>query len=112
MQQIQNMNNQMQINLNSNMDLQNQFKESSKLPIHIIFKNEGPGVATVMVNCYPDDKLSDVIGQYRIKANDRDMNTKFIFEAHVLNLTLTVAEAGLTEYAKVFVIPSKDIKGG
>ena len=60
-----------------------------------------------------EERVSDLIEKYRNKSGDRDPTKKFIFNAKNLNdfLTLTCAEAGLTECANIFVVPTIDIKG-
>ena len=58
-----------------------------------------------------DDKVSSVIEKYRMKANDRDDSKKFIFNAKNLTPSLTVAEAGITNNANIFVVATKGIKG-
>ncbi len=61
----------------------------------------------ILVQCMPDDKVSDVIKKYRKKAGDHD-STKFIFNAKNLNPCLTVAEAGITNNAIIFPIKVKE----
>ena len=64
-----------------------------------------------MIQCTPNDKVSDIIEKYRNKANDRDDTKKFIFNAKNLNTSLSVAEAGITNNANIFVVATKGIKG-
>jgi hypothetical protein len=80
----------------------------------IIFRASGAtgqAGAPIMVQCMPNDKVSDVIEKYRNKANDRDDTKKFIFNAKNLNTNLSVAEAGITNNANIFVVATKGIKG-
>ena len=65
----------------------------------------------IMIQCTPNDKVSDIIEKYRNKANDRDNTKKFIFNARNLNTSLSVAEAGITNNANIFVVATKGIKG-
>ena len=65
----------------------------------------------LMIQCNPNDKVSDIIEKYRNKANDRDNTKKFIFNARNLNTSLSVAEAGITNNANIFVVATKGIKG-
>ena len=64
-----------------------------------------------MIQCTPNDKVSDIIEKYRNKANYRDETKKFIFNAKNLNTSLSVAEAGITNNANIFVVATKGIKG-
>ena len=82
--------------------------------ITIIFRrdpHEQPSPPT-MIQCMPEDKVSDMIEKYRIKSGDRDTTKKFIFNAHALNPSLKLIEAGITNNANVFVVVTKGIKGG
>ena len=75
----------------------------------VIFRDSGADGQTnapVMVQCMPDDKVSDVIEKYRNKAGDHDY-TKFIFNAKNLDPCLTVTETGITNNAIIFVKKSK-----
>ena len=71
----------------------------------------GQAGAPIMIQCTPNDKVSDIIEKYRNKANDRDDTKKFIFNAKNLNTSLSVAEAGITNNANIFVVATKGIKG-
>ena len=71
----------------------------------------GQAGAPIMVQCTPNDKVSEVIDRYRNKANDHDDTKKFIFNAKNLNTSLSVAEAGITNNANIFVVATKGIKG-
>ena len=64
----------------------------------------------IAIKCNPDDKVSDIIERFRNKTNDRDDNNKFIFNAKNLNKYLSVAEAGLTHNANIYVLKSQRIK--
>ena len=64
----------------------------------------GPTRAPIMVQCMPDEKVSDVIEKYRNYAGDRDLSKKFIFNAQSLKPSLSVAEAGITNNANIFVV--------
>ena len=71
----------------------------------------GQAGAPIMVQCTPNDKVSDIIDRYRNKANDHDTTKKFIFNAKNLNTSLSVSEAGITNNANIFVVATKGIKG-
>ena len=82
--------------------------------ITIIFRTSGqnaPQQPPISIQCMPDDKVSTAIEKYRNKANDRDDTKKFIFNAKNLNANLSVAEAGITNNANIFVVATKGIKG-
>ena len=93
---------------------QNQPQQQSGGGFSVIFRasaETGPASAPIMIQCTPNDKVSDIIEKYRNKANDRDETKKFIFNAKNLNASLSVAEAGITNNANIFVVATKGIKG-
>ena len=117
MQAQQNMFNQMQ-NMQNN-PLNNNFPnqiEQSKKSITVIFRtakqDKDVNPIDPMIQCSLDEKVSKVIERYRMQANDVETNTKFIFNAHPLNPTLTVAEAGLSDDSNIFVVSTKGVRGG
>ena len=117
MQAQQNMFNQMQNMQNNplNNNFPNQIEESKKY-ITVIFRTgkhdkEGNPI-TQKIKCILDEKVSKVIERYRMQANDVETNKKFIFNAHPLNPTLTVAEAGLSDISNIFVVSTKGVRGG
>ena len=60
-----------------------------------------------------NEKVSDLITKFRNKAHDTELqHEKFIFNAKRLNMSLTVAEAGLSNNSIIYVINDKDLKGG
>ena len=71
----------------------------------------GQASAPIMVQCMPDEKVSEVIEKYRSKSGDRDPTKKFIFNSKNLAPSLSVAEAGITNNANIFVVATKGIKG-
>ena len=82
--------------------------------ISVIFRASGAtgqASAPIMVQCMPDEKVSQVIEKYRSKSGDKDDSKKFIFNAKNLAPGLTVAEAGITNNANIFVVATKGIKG-
>ena len=66
----------------------------------------------IMIKGKGSDKISKIIEKYRKEANDYDDSIKFIFNAHALNPSITLMEAGMTNQANVFVVVTKDVKGG
>ena len=115
--QMMNMMNQMNQNNqnNQNNDDQSSSNQNQTGGICVIFRasgaNQGEKSAPIMVQCLPNDKVSDVIERYRTKSQDRDPSKKFIFNAKNLNLDLTVQQAGFTNNANIFVVTTKGIKG-
>ena len=82
------------------------------IEICVIFRvsiNGQPNVP-IMIQCTPNEKVSDIIEKYRNKANDYDDSKKFIFNAKNLNPNLSAAEAGITNNANIFVVRIKRIK--
>jgi len=71
----------------------------------------GQASAPIMVQCMPEEKVSEVIEKYRSKSGDRDPTKKFIFNAKNLAPGLSIAEAGITNNANIFVVATKGIKG-
>ena len=64
------------------------------------------------IQCLPSDVIGNVIESYRTKAEDQQQNLKFIYNAKRLNLSLNVAEQGLLNGSKIFVINLEGLKGG
>ena len=80
---------------------------------NVIFRTsgaKGQEDGPIMIQCTPNDKVSDIIEKYRNKANDHDDTKKFIFNAKNLNTSLSVAEAGITNNSPIFVVATKDIQ--
>ena len=83
------------------------------IEICVIFRvsiNGQPNVP-IMIQCTPNEKVSDIIEKYRNKANDYDDSKKFIFNAKNLNPNLSLAEAGITNNVNIFVVRTKPVKG-
>ena len=118
---LQNQMNDILNNKSQNMGSQSQNQSSSQSQSYsnpsggksIIFRKSGEGEqgAPIMVQCLDSDKVSEVIKRYRAKSGDQDPSKKFIFNAKALNLDLTVAEAGLTDNANIFVVTTRGVKG-
>ena len=79
----------------------------------VIFRKSGEGQQgpPIMIQCMDNDKISDVIQRYRTKSSDTDTSKKFIFNAKQLNPALSVAEAGLTDNANIFVVTTRGVEG-
>ena len=117
MNQMQNqMQNQLQNQNNEgNDDNQTSSNQNQTGGISVIFRasgnNPGDKAAPIMVQCLPNEKVSEVIQRYRTKSQDNDPTKKFIFNAKNLSLSITVSEAGITNNANIFVVATKGIKG-
>ena len=92
----------MNMNLNNLMPMNDEdwMKDANK--IDVFFRRE-TNPSPIRISCGLNEKISDIITIYRIKSNDNDKNKVFIFNAHRLNSSLTVAEAGLTHNSNIFV---------
>jgi hypothetical protein len=106
------------MNNGSNNQNQNQAENNNEdinqNNISVIFRvggNTGEGSEPLMIQCRTDEKVSAIIERYRTKSGDTDPTKKFIFNAKNLVPTLTVGEAGISNYANIFVIATKVIKG-
>ena len=110
MQQQMQMQMMQQMQIQQQMEMQNQLNENQY--IKVIFKFYGEESQTIIVVCMPNEKISKVIERYRNKSLDRDTTEKFIFNSHVLNPSLTVAEAGMSDNSCVFVVATPYLKGG
>ena len=80
--------------------------------INVFFYVSDPnneGSHRVLVQCNPEDKVSSLIENYRIKSGDKDPNKKFIFNGKILNQSLTIIEANIMDNACIFVVtPEKN----
>ena len=63
----------------------------------------------IAIQCKPDEKESEIIQRYRTKADFHD-EVKFVFNAKNWSPSLSVAEAGITNGAIVFVVRTKHVK--
>ncbi len=103
---------QMSQNLNtSNISSQN---ASSGGNLNVFFRQGGSNTNNqppIMIQCRPDDKVSDIIEKYRTKSMDNDISKKFIFNAKALAPTLKLSEAGITNNANIFVVTTQGVKG-
>ena len=112
MNNFNNMNNLINNNINNinpmmgnkNMDM-NQYQNIHKI-INVFFRETGndSNKIPIMINVKENEKILDIIQKYREKSSNYDINLKFIFNAKELNLSLTVAEAGITNNANIFVV--------
>ncbi len=114
-QMMTNLQNNMANNMVNNNDNNNQDNQNNVGGISVIFRVSGAQgqaqIPPVMIQCLSNEKVSEVIKKYRIKSGDNEETKKFIFNAKNLSPSLTVAEAGLTDNANIFVVATKGIKG-
>ena len=115
MNQIMNLPNQNNM-LNENNSNNPSHSEDNQINsgyISIKFRTSGSGLdkRPFEIQAKLDEKVSEIIQRYRFIANDHELTRKFIFNAKPLNYNLTVAEAGLSNNANIFVVSTKGIKG-
>ena len=87
---------------------------SSQGGLNVIFRvsgQGGQGVPPVMIQCMPNEKVSDLIQRYRTKSGDNDKSKKFIFNAKNLVEDMTIGQAGITNNGNIFVVTTKGVKG-
>ena len=99
-------------NGNINMN-QNKLEEKKKFTSFIVlFLGPSSGEhSSIMIETDIDEKISILIEKYRKKSGDYDFSKKFIYNAKDLDINMTCGEAGLVEWAKIFVKNTKGIKG-
>ena len=71
--------------------------------LSVIFIKNGDRTTII---CKSNEKISQIISKYRIKAEDNNENLKFIFNAKVLNKNSTVSESGLVNGSVIYVVLS------
>ena len=84
----------------------NPIKSSENQMINIIFRvglNSVTNEKLIILQCYPNDKCSDIIEKFRNKINDYERKSRFIYNAKNLNPNLTISESGIIEGANIFV---------
>ena len=115
MMQQQMMQNQLMEPLDKNMQMKNiEDKPNFCFPgLMIIFRaSDANQKQPIMVQCMPDEKVSEIIEKYRHKSGDYDLSKKFIYNAKPLYPKLTVAEAELQNNANIFVVSPQGVRGG
>ena len=66
----------------------------------------------ITIQCNINGSVSDLIEKYRAISGDKDTSRKFIYDARVLNPSLTLKEEGILNNSNVFVVVTKGVKGG
>ena len=102
---------QMQQEMLMNQQNENIQKEKEISTIIDVFFRKGKD-KRYFVQCHFNEKIANVIKKYRNMTNDFTDTEKFIFNANVLNPSITVAEAGLYNKATIFVPETEGIRGG
>ena len=87
-------------NLNKYVNIFNNINQTNKISIIFRTGNSKP----TMLECEQNEIVENVIKRFREASNNRDENLKFIFNARNINQKLTVAEAGLTHNANIYVV--------
>ena len=108
--QLIKMNNQINPQPGSNISNNNQEGEKMNIVFRVSGKR-GQNKAPKMIQCLPDEKVSEVVQRYRDQTGDYDKSKKFIYNAKSLNFELTVKQHGITNNGNIFVITTKGIKG-
>ena len=76
--------------------------ESKK--IFRIYWNNNNNPIPVLIKTFKEEKVSDLINRYKIKANEKRNNIIYKFKGKILNQNLTVSEVGITNNSNIFVI--------
>ena len=112
------MNNQQMMPMNnkqmmSNPLLNKKIKKEEN-DICVIFQFGNDSLQRHSIYCKPNDLVSDIIKKFKKKINFKfdEESYKFIFNATIINKTLTVEEEGLFDGATIFVYSRKKLMGG
>ena len=93
-----------------NKGINNNFNKSM---VTIYFRRSGPQQKPpIVIQCCLHDKVSNAIEKYRKESGDYEEEEKFIFNAKALYPSLTLEESGMTDKGNIFVVVTKDVKGG
>ena len=79
------------------------------IKVYFRASEEGQALPPVDIVCFPNEKVSSIIEKYKNKnkLNEEGYKIIYIFHGKNLNQNLTVAEAGITNNANVFVVRTK-----
>ena len=102
-------NNQFQQTMDQNII--NKQQELQRKEIRLIFRDGG---SSILVSCFTDEKISEVINKYNNMAKFKRIinNCKFIFDARPLNPNKTVEESLITDNSTIFVLDTTGVRGG
>ena len=98
--------------MNNKPEIKNQNENSY---ITIFFKKRGinnEDKEPIKIQCRKNEKVSDAIQKYRNISKDFEVEEKFVYNAITLNPSLTLEEANMTDKAYVFIVVTRDVKGG
>ena len=70
----------------------------------ITFKQSNGQGVPIMMQCFPDEKISSIIEKYRILSGDDNPNCKFVFNSNMLNPNLNIEESGIRDNDEIFII--------
>ena len=98
-----------QTNVNENTS----FYGNNSGGINVYFRKNGENGddTSIMVQCKPSDKISDLIDRYRTKSLDNDPKKKFIFNAKEVIPHYTVEQLGIRNNSSVFVVSTANVRG-
>ena len=96
--------NQMINNMNIDINTEKQFSNISETFTVFFEDNYRGGKKSFFILTKSDEKISEIIKKYRQKSSNYNKNIDFIFNAKHLNPSLTVSEAGLTNFNTIQVI--------
>ena len=109
---MMNMNNMIMPNLNMNNIMMNNQMKNNTITLRFEKINSQGIYERYTVLCSLEDKISDVIQKYREKSNDNEDNLKFIFNSKILNPSITVGEADLSDGSLINIVEGNQIMGG
>ena len=66
----------------------------------------------IVVQCDFNEKIEKVIERYRYYSSDFKESEKFMFNAKILNPSITVAEAGIYKNCTILVVETSGLRGG
>ena len=101
-------NNNMEITKKKNNQKKSVYEEWYSGGLTVKFREADKEI--VNVQCLPDEKVSDIIQKYRIKACNHNTDIKFIYNAKALNEDLTICENAIINNACIFVVQPKKLK--
>ena len=96
--------NQEQMNNTLNLQISNQ----SKPILNVNFRISSSDYQ-IVIQCYPDEKVSDIIERYRYRICDFDKTKKFTFNSKNLKEkeNLSLSEVGIIDNSDIFVNSTK-----
>ena len=81
--------------------------------IYLIFRksdSEGLQIPPIIIQCFVEEEVSEVIQRYRTKANENNDNEIFMFNGKQLGPQLTLSQSGIHNDADILVVTKKWIK--